>query len=151
MRGAALLIHNNKAIQHVQTFSNIYKFAQDKAPSSPALPPKNLSIVSLQVIDPVEFHRSIQLHLIAPTTNGVQLFFSPQVSLGGYGYSSVPYQAPTYPGYTGPRGFQRPLLTEHGALLPIPGRMWAMCPAPRDPCDVVYAIHDPVVTNELAY
>ena len=246
--------NGDKAVQHLQTLSNICKLAQDKAPSSPALSPKNFSIVSIQVIDPVESRGHIQLHLMAITTNGVRLFFSPQASMGGYGYSSAPgayktlgvqhvrlpptnllhpdeqtnpmhsqamssyslvqanppptasrpyilssiesasyfagltiatqqgdvdtldyilllspdlpkigsfgqpptqqltsYQASTYSGYAGPQGPQRPPLTEQATLLPIPGRTWAMCPAPRDPHDEVYATHDPVVTNELVY
>ena len=249
--------NGDKTVQHLQTLSNIYKLAQDKALSSPALSTKNFSIVSVQVIDPVESRGHIQLHLMAITTNGVRLFFSPQLSLGGYGYSSTPgaykplgvqhvrlpptnllhpdeqtspahsqamnsyalvqtnpppaasrpyilsaienasyfagltiatqqgdadtldfilllspdlpkigsfgqpqqpstqqvstYQAPNYSGYGGPQGSQRPPLTEQATLLPIPGRTWAMCPAPRDRYDELYAAHDPVVTNELVY
>ena len=249
--------NGEKAVQHLQTLSNVYKLAQDKALSSPALSVKNFSIVSIQVIDPIESRGHIQLHLMAITTNGVRLFFSPQASLGGYGYSSAPgaykalgvqhvrlpptnllhpdeqtntihsqamnsyalvqanppptasrpyiisaienasyfagltiatqqgdadtldyilllspdlpkigsfgqpqqpptqqvtsYQAPAYSGYAGPQGSQRPPLTEQATLLPIPGRTWAMCPAPRDPNDEVYATHDPVITNELVY
>jgi len=249
--------NGDKAVQHLQSLSNIYKLAQDKALSSPALSAKNLSIVSVQVIDPIESRGHIQLHLMAITANGVRLFFSPQAPLGGYGYSSAPgayktlgvqhvrlpptnllhpdeqtnpihsqainsyalvqanpppsgsrpyilsaienasyfagitiatqqgdvdtldyilllspdlpkigsfgqpqqpptqqvtsYQVPTYSGYAGPQGSQRPPLTEQATLLPIPGRTWAMCPAPRDPHDEVYATHDPVVTNELVY
>ena len=247
----------DKVVQHLQTLSNVYKLAQDKALSSPALSAKNFSIVSIQVIDPVESRGHVQLHFMAITTNGVRLFFSPQASLGGYGYSNVPgaykplgiqhvrlpptnllhpdeqtnpghsqtinsyalvqanpppaasrpyiisaienasyfagltiatqqgdveafdyilllspdlpkigsfgqtqlppsqqvssNQAPTYSGYAGPQGSQRPPLTEQATLLPIPGRTWAMCPAPRDPHDEVYAAHDPVLTNELVY
>ena len=249
--------NGDKAVQHLQTLSNIYKLAQDKALSSPVLSPKNFSIVSIHVVDPVESRGHIQLHLMAITTNGVRLFFSPQASLGGYGYSSAPgayktlgvqhvrlpptnllhpdeqtntmhsqatssyslvqpnppptpsrpyilssienasyfagltiatqqgdvdsldyvlllspdlpkigsfgqpqqpptqqvtsYQVPAYSGYAGPQGTQRSPLTEQATLLPIPGRTWAMCPAPRDPHDEVYATHDPVVTNELVY
>ena len=249
--------NGDKAVQHLQTLSNIYKLAQDKALSSPALSAKNFSIVSIQVIDPIESRGHIQLHLVAITTNGVRLFFSPQASPGGYGYSSAPgaykplgvqhvrlpptnllhpdeqinpghsqttnsyaliqaspspvasrpyilsaienasyfagltiatqqgdtdaldyilllspdlpkigsfgqsqqppsqqvtsYQVPSYSGYAGPQGSQRPPLTEQATLLPIPGRTWAMCPAPRDPRDEVYSTHDPVVTNELVY
>lgn len=211
----------------------------------------------MHVIDPLESRGHIQLHLMAITTNGVRLFFSPQLPPGGYGYSNAPgaykplgvqhvrlpptnllhpdeqtnpvhsqamnsyalvqanpppavsrpyilsaienasycagltiatqqgdvdtldyilflspdlpkigsfgqpqqpptqqvstYQAPTYPGYAGPQGSQRPPLTEQATLLPIPGRTWAVCPAPRDRHEEVYAAHDPVVTNELVY
>jgi len=70
--------------------SNICKLAQDKALSSSALSPKNFSIVSTQVIDPVESRGHIRLHLMAITTNGVQLFFPPQASIEGCGYSSAP-------------------------------------------------------------
>jgi nuclear pore complex protein Nup155 len=79
----------DKAVQHLQVLSNVYKLAQDKALSSPTLSLKNF-ITSIQVIDPVEFHGHIQLHLMAITTNGVRLFFSPQASLEGYGHSSAP-------------------------------------------------------------
>ena len=246
--------NGDKAVQQLQSLSNIYKLAQDKSLSSPALSVKNFSVVSIHVIDPIESRGHIQLYLMAITTNGVRLFFSPQASLGGYGYSSAPgvykplgiqhvrlpptnllhpdeqtntshsppansyplvqinpppatsrpyilsaienasyfagltiatqqgdvdsldyifllspdlpkigsfgqpqqppsqqiapYQSAAYPGYPGPQGSQRPPLTEQATLLPIPGRTWAMCPAPRDE---VYSAHDPVVTNELVY
>ena len=87
------------------------------------------------------------------------LLLSPDLpKIGSFGQPQQPptqqvtsYQVPTYSGYAGPQGSQRPPLTEQATLLPIPGRTWAMCPAPRDPHDEVYATHDPVVTNELAY
>ena len=87
------------------------------------------------------------------------LLLSPDLpKIGSFGQPQQPptqqvstYQSPTYSGYAGPQGSQRPPLTEQAALLPIPGRTWAMCPAPRDRNDDVYAAHDPVVTNELVY
>ena len=75
--------NGDKAVQHLQTLSNIYKLAQGKALSSLALSAKNIFIVSIQVIDPIESRGHIQLHLVAITTNGVRLFFSPQASPGG--------------------------------------------------------------------
>lgn len=64
-----------KTVQHVQTLSNLYKAAQEKAPSSPALTPSNFHIVTLQVIDPSESRTGVQL--VALTMNGVRLYFSP--------------------------------------------------------------------------
>ncbi|KAK2461979.1 hypothetical protein APHAL10511_006442 [Amanita phalloides] len=72
-----------KSIQHIQTISNIYKAAQDKAPGSPALTPQNFQIVSLHVVGPYESRSGVQL--FAVTTNGVRLYFSSSIS---YGYSS---------------------------------------------------------------
>lgn len=66
----------------MQTLSNLYKAAQDKAPGSPAITPKNFQLVSLHVVDPSESRSGIQL--LAITTNGARLYFSPSV---GYGYS----------------------------------------------------------------
>jgi nuclear pore complex protein Nup155 len=88
----------DKAVQHLQTPSNVYKLVQDKALSSPALSLKGFSVVSIRVIDPVESCDHIQLHLMVITTNGVRLFFSPQASLEGYGHSSAP-EAYTAPGF----------------------------------------------------
>jgi nuclear pore complex protein Nup155 len=248
--------NGDKAVQRLQTLSNVYKLAQDKALSSPALSAKNSSIVPIQVIDPVESRD----HPAAPHGDHDQrgsALFSPQASLEGYGYSNAPgayktlgiqhvrlpptnllhpdqqtntmhsqamdsyslaqanpppstsrpyilsaienasyfagltiatqqgdvdtldyvfllspdlpkigsfgqpqqpptqrmtsYQAPSYSGYPGPQGSQRPPLTEQATLLQIPGRAWAICPAPRDPHDEAYATHDPVVTNEPVY
>ncbi|KAL4070880.1 nucleoporin, partial [Scleroderma citrinum] len=63
-----------KAVQHVQTLSNLYKVAQEKAPSSPALTPSNFQIVTLHVVDPIESRTGVQL--VAVTMNGVRLYFS---------------------------------------------------------------------------
>ncbi|TFK77170.1 nucleoporin [Pluteus cervinus] len=73
-----------KSVQHVQTLSNLYKAAQDKAPGSPALSPQNFQIVSLHVIKPSESRSGLQL--LAITTNAVRLYFSP---LGSYSYGST--------------------------------------------------------------
>ncbi|KAF8640990.1 hypothetical protein AX17_000635 [Amanita inopinata Kibby_2008] len=72
-----------RTIQHIQTISNIYKAAQDKAPGSPALAPQNFQVISLHTIEPHESRSGIQL--LAVTSNGVRLYFSPSFS---YGYSS---------------------------------------------------------------
>ncbi|PFH50805.1 hypothetical protein AMATHDRAFT_75380 [Amanita thiersii Skay4041] len=72
-----------KSMQHVQTISNIYKAAQDKAPGSSALTPQSFHITSLHVIEPQESRSGIQL--LAVTTTGLRLYFSPSFS---YGYSS---------------------------------------------------------------
>ncbi|KAF7306859.1 Nucleoporin [Mycena indigotica] len=71
-----------KSLQHVQTLTNISKLAQDKAPGSPAITPATFTIVGLHVVDPAESRSGIQL--LAITSNGVRLYFSPS---GGYGYS----------------------------------------------------------------
>ncbi|KAF9015084.1 nucleoporin [Cyathus striatus] len=71
-----------KSIQHVQTISNIYKAAQDKAPGSPAITPQNFQVISLHPMKPSESRAGVQL--IAITTNGVRLYFAPALS---YGYS----------------------------------------------------------------
>jgi len=63
-----------KTVQHVQTLSNLYKAAQEKAPSSPALTPSNFQIVTLHVVDPSESRTGVQL--VAVTMNGVRLYFS---------------------------------------------------------------------------
>ncbi|KAF8971407.1 nucleoporin [Flammula alnicola] len=72
----------DKAIQHIQTLSSIYKSAQEKAPGSPALTPQNFQIINIHVVDPSESRLGVQL--IAITANGVRLYFAPSM---GYGYS----------------------------------------------------------------
>ncbi|KAF5355937.1 hypothetical protein D9756_004133 [Leucocoprinus leucothites] len=74
-----------KVVQHLQTLSNIYKSAQDKAPGSPALTPQTFQIISLHVVEPQESRSGIQL--LAVTTNGVRLYFGPAPT---YGYSITP-------------------------------------------------------------
>ncbi|KAJ6621663.1 nucleoporin [Mycena sp. CBHHK59/15] len=72
----------DKSVQHVQTITNLYKAAQDKAPGSPALAPKTFQIVALHIVDQSESRSGIQL--LAITSNGVRLYFSPAM---GYSYS----------------------------------------------------------------
>ncbi|KAJ7103618.1 nucleoporin [Mycena belliarum] len=72
----------DKSLQHVQTITNLYKAAQDRAPGSAALTPKSFQIVALHVVDPSESRTGIQL--LAITSNGVRLYFSPSM---GYSYS----------------------------------------------------------------
>ncbi|KAI0662717.1 nucleoporin [Cubamyces menziesii] len=82
--------NGDKHVQHLQTISNLYKAAQDKAPGSPALTPQSFNIIALHVIDPSESRSGVQL--VAITTNGVRLYFSPS-SLGstyGWGASTTP-------------------------------------------------------------
>ncbi|KAF8213123.1 nucleoporin [Mycena galopus ATCC 62051] len=76
----------DKSLQHVQTITNIYKAAQDKAPGSPALTPKAFQIVALHVVDPSESRTGIQL--LAVTSNGVRLYFSPSMGFSYYGGAS---------------------------------------------------------------
>lgn len=78
---------SDKSIQHVQTISNIFKAAQDKAPGSPALTPNNFQIIALHIISQSESRAGVQL--LAVTMNGVRLYFSPSVSYGSsYGPST---------------------------------------------------------------
>ncbi|KAJ7706259.1 nucleoporin [Mycena rosella] len=72
----------DKSLQHVQTITNLYKAAQDKAPGSAALTPKAFQIVALHVVEQSESRTGIQL--LAITSNGVRLYFSPSM---GYSYS----------------------------------------------------------------
>ncbi|KAK7064289.1 nucleoporin [Favolaschia claudopus] len=76
----------DKTLQHVQTITNLYKAAQDKAPGSPALTPKSFQIVALHVVDPSESRSGIQL--LAITTNGVRLYFSASMGFSYYGGAS---------------------------------------------------------------
>ena len=93
-----------KAIQHVQTLSNLLKAAQDKAPKSPAITPQTFSIVALHVIPPGSSQNDV--HLVAVTTTGLRLYFCPGMS--GYGYT-----------YGGPSGSsQRILQLTHVRLPP---------------------------------
>ncbi|KAF9244625.1 nucleoporin [Melanogaster broomeanus] len=63
-----------KSVQHVQTMTNLYKSAQEKAPASPAITPSNFQVVALHVVDPSESRSGVQL--IGVTMNGVRLYFS---------------------------------------------------------------------------
>ncbi|KII93895.1 hypothetical protein PLICRDRAFT_36114 [Plicaturopsis crispa FD-325 SS-3] len=76
-----------KAVQHVQTLSNIYKSAQDKAPGSPAITPQNFQIIALHVIQSSESRSSTSaIQLMAITANAVRLYFA--ATSFGYGYGS---------------------------------------------------------------
>jgi nuclear pore complex protein Nup155 len=77
-----------KAVHHVQTLSNIYKSAQEKAPGSPALTPSNFQIIALHILDPEESQTGVQL--IAITMNGVRLYFSPSTSAYSFSYAQSP-------------------------------------------------------------
>ncbi|KAJ3552249.1 hypothetical protein NM688_g4248 [Phlebia brevispora] len=78
-----------KTVQHVQTLSNLYKQAQDKAPGSPAITPASFAIVSLHVIEPSNSQNSP--HLMAITTNGLRLYFAPGAGYNyGYGFGAGP-------------------------------------------------------------
>ncbi|KAJ7630864.1 nucleoporin [Roridomyces roridus] len=84
----------DKSLQHVQTLSNVYKAAQDKAPGSAALTPQAFQIIALHVVDPAESRAGIQL--VAITTNGVRLYFGPSMGYSySYGSSSQPSGART--------------------------------------------------------
>lgn len=68
------------ALQYLQTLSNIYKAAQEKAPGYPALTPQAFQIVSLHVVEPHESRSSIQL--LAITTGGIRLYFGSTPTYG---------------------------------------------------------------------
>jgi nuclear pore complex protein Nup155 len=74
--------NGEKAIQHIQTLSSLYKITQEKAPGSPALTPQNFQIINIHVVDVSESRSGVQL--IAITMNGVRLYFAPSTS---YSYS----------------------------------------------------------------
>ena len=74
--------NGEKAIQHIQTLSSLYKNAQEKAPGSPALTPQNFQIINIHIVDVSESRSGVQL--MAITMNGVRLYFAPSNS---YSYS----------------------------------------------------------------
>ncbi|KAI0963698.1 hypothetical protein AcW1_000705 [Taiwanofungus camphoratus] len=76
--------NGDKSVQNLQTLSNLYKAAHDKAPGAPALIPQNFNIIGLHAIDPAESRSGVQL--VAITANGVRLYFSSS-SAFGYGYN----------------------------------------------------------------
>lgn len=76
-------------MQHLQTLSNLFKSASEKAPGSPSLTPQNFHIISLHVIGQNESRGGNGVQLMAITTNGIRLYFSPSSSYGyNYSYSS---------------------------------------------------------------
>ncbi|KAG9222729.1 hypothetical protein CCMSSC00406_0004643 [Pleurotus cornucopiae] len=81
--------NGDKAIQHMQTLSGLYKAAADKAPGSPALTPQNFQIIALHPIEISESRTGLQL--LAITANGVRLYFSPTMT---YGYGPSTSSAP---------------------------------------------------------
>lgn len=81
-----------RAVQHLQTLSNLYKAVQDRAPGYPALSPKNFQIISVHVVNQWETRSGIQF--FAMTSSGVRLYFAPS---GGAGYSSVTTPSSTFP------------------------------------------------------
>lgn len=78
----------NRSLRKIQTISNLHKQAQDKAPGAPALA-AGLRLLSLHVIDPRESKSGIQL--MALSTNGIRLYFSPGPSGYGYGFGGPSY------------------------------------------------------------
>ncbi|KAG8219746.1 nucleoporin [Butyriboletus roseoflavus] len=95
---------SEKTVQLIQTLTNLYKSAQEKAPASPAINPSNFHIIALHVIDPAESRVGVQL--VAVTVNGVRLYFSPASPSFSY--------APT----TTQTGALRPLQLIHVRLPP---------------------------------
>lgn len=76
----------NKGLQKIQTLSNLNKQAQDRAPGAPALV-QGIRLLSLHVIDSRESRMGVQL--MALSSNGVRLYFSPapNTGYGAYGYA----------------------------------------------------------------
>lgn len=100
-----------QSVQHIQTLSNLFKSASEKAPGSPALTPQNFQILSLHIIDHSESRSGNGVQLMAMTSNGVRLYFSPSASFG-YSYSYGPSPSPS------PAGGPRPLTLIHVRLPP---------------------------------
>jgi nuclear pore complex protein Nup155 len=98
----------DKAVQHIQTLSNLYKAAQDKAPGCPALTPQTWNILSLHVIEQSRSQNGP--HLMALTVNGVRLYFAPGVAGYNYGYG--------FGGNSSPGVSQRPLQLIHVRIPP---------------------------------
>lgn len=76
----------NKGLQKIQTLSNLNKQAQDRAPGAPALV-QGIRLLSLHVINSRESRMNVQL--MALSTNGIRLYFSPapSTSYGAYGFA----------------------------------------------------------------
>lgn len=83
------------------------------------------------------------------------LCLSPDLTkIGAFGQVQQPQQQqPSYANtsYGQHQGSQRPPLTEYATVLAIPGRTWAMAPAPREAVESSSGSLAPVPTNELAY
>lgn len=98
----------SQSIQHVQTLSNLFKTASEKAPGSPALTPQNFHIISIHVVGNNESRSGNGVQLMAVTTNGIRLYFSPG-STFGYNHSY---------GNSGSSAGGRPLTLIHVRLPP---------------------------------
>ncbi len=78
----------NKGLRKVQTLSNLHILALDKAPGAPALA-QGLKLLFIHVVDQRESKSGVQL--MALSSNGVRLYFSPAPSGYGYGFGSGAY------------------------------------------------------------
>lgn len=78
--------NGQKSVQHLQTVTNLFKAAQDKAAGHPALTRDKFELKSLHVIDPAESRSGIQFFIMS--NNGVRLYFGPQSIPNYYGPSS---------------------------------------------------------------
>ncbi|KAG6862386.1 hypothetical protein C0995_011826 [Termitomyces sp. Mi166 len=78
--------NGEKSVQHMQTVTNLFKSAQDKAAGHPALTRDKFELRSLHVVDPVESRVGIQFFIMS--NNGVRLYFGPQSMPNYYGPSS---------------------------------------------------------------
>ncbi|KAG6853585.1 hypothetical protein C0991_003109 [Blastosporella zonata] len=77
--------NGEKAIQHVQTITNLLKSAQDKAAGHPALTGDKFELKSLHVVDTVESRSGIQFFIMS--NNGVRFYFGP-TNIPSYSYGS---------------------------------------------------------------
>ncbi|PCH33730.1 nucleoporin [Wolfiporia cocos MD-104 SS10] len=85
----------DKTIQNVQTMSNLFKQAQDRA-KSPVVSPQNFQIISIHVVNSSDSRTGIQL--MAITSNGVRLYFAPSPTVGpSYGFSGASSSGSTRP------------------------------------------------------
>ncbi|KAJ7071105.1 nucleoporin, partial [Mycena amicta] len=122
----------DKSLQHVQTLTNVCKLAQDKAPGSPAITTATFTIVGLHVVEPAESRSGIQL--LAITSNGVRLYFSPP---GGFGFAyasspassfrqlylvhvRLPPQNLIHPDENTTQPYRAPAVTSYGTAQPPP-------------------------------
>ncbi|KAG6912027.1 hypothetical protein DXG01_000275 [Tephrocybe rancida] len=96
--------NGEKAVQHVQTITNLMKSAQDKAAGHPVLTGDKFELRSLHVVDPAESRSGIQFFIM--TKNGVRLYFGP-TNMPSYSY-----------GPSTSTGYSRPLQLLHVRLPP---------------------------------
>ncbi|KAG6885845.1 hypothetical protein C0993_008808 [Termitomyces sp. T159_Od127] len=78
--------NGQKSVQHLQTVTNLFKSAQDKAAGHPALTRDKFELKSLHIVESAESRSGIQFFIMS--NNGVRLYFGPQSVPNYYGPSS---------------------------------------------------------------